>query len=175
MALLNEVLRTLRDAPVPTLAAVEGFCLGAGSQLAVACDLRTATADAAFGVPAAKLGLLVDQWTVRRVASMVGQPTARAMLPGRRAALGRASPPARLGAALGGLDDALGWAAEIAALAPLTLAGLKVRLNEAEDLPAAPTPAYQEAFERAWASEDLREGLAAFGERRPPTSRLRGR
>ena len=69
VGLLNQVLRTLREAPMPTIAAVEGFCLGAGSQLAVACDLRTATAEATFGVPAAKLGLLVDQWTVRRVAS----------------------------------------------------------------------------------------------------------
>lgn len=168
VALLNEVLRSLRDAPMATIAAVEGFCLGAGSQLAVACDLRTATAEATFGVPAAKLGLLVDQWTVRRVASMLGQSMARAVFLATEQVSGQRAHDLGLVQRLGGVDDALAWAADIARLAPLTVQGLKVGLNEAEDLPEAFTPAYRAAFERAWSSEDLQEGLAAFADRRPP-------
>lgn len=171
VGLLHRVLRTLREAPMPTIAAVEGFCLGAGSQLAVACDLRTATPEATFGVPAAKLGLLVDQWTVGRVASMVGQPMARAIFLAVEQVSGARAHELGLVQRLGGLDEALAWGESIASLAPLTIQGLKVGLNEAEDLPDEPTPAYRAAFERAWSSDDLQEGLAAFGERRPPAFR----
>ena len=80
VARLGRVLRGLRDLPCPTMAVVEGYALGAGTQLAIACDLRIASPGAGFGVPAAKLGLLVDQWTVRRLASLVGQSTARHVL-----------------------------------------------------------------------------------------------
>jgi len=65
-------------------------------------------------------------------------------------------------------DEALEWADEIAGRAPLTTAGHKLMLNALDpDLPDAPDVAA--AFATAWASEDLREGLAAFRERRPPT------
>src|SRR5690349_11778840 len=64
--LLRNVLELLGTIPVPTIAAVEGAALGAGMQFAAACDLRVATPDAKFGIPAAKLGLMVDHWTVKR-------------------------------------------------------------------------------------------------------------
>jgi len=67
---------------------------------------------------------------------------------------------------LGDLDAALAWADEIAALAPLTVAGHKLAL---ERLAAPPEdPVVTEAFRRAWASADLAEGRAAFAARRPP-------
>ena len=77
--LLQGVLDGLRDLPFPTIAAVDGPALGAGAQLAVACDLRVATPESSFGVPAAKLGLMVNHWTVQRIASLVGASTARAV------------------------------------------------------------------------------------------------
>lgn len=167
VAALSRVLRGLRDAPFPTMAAVEGYALGAGTQLAIACDLRTATADAGFGVPAAKLGLLVDQWTVRRLVGLVGQSTARHVLLSTDVVSGERAFHLGLVHHLGEPSEALVWADRIARLAPLTLQGLKVGLAEADpDVPT--TPAYAAAFERAWASADLAEGLAAFAEKRSP-------
>ncbi|MDQ1403986.1 MAG: enoyl-CoA hydratase, partial [Actinomycetota bacterium] len=77
---LRRALRLLIEVPLPVVAAVAGAALGAGTQLAVACDLRVATADARFGIPAAKLGLMVDQWTVQRLALLAGHGPARSML-----------------------------------------------------------------------------------------------
>ena len=170
--LLNDVLRALREAPFPTLAAIEGAALGAGTQLASACDLRCASADATFGIPAAKLGLMVDQWTVQRLAHLAGQGPARAMLLAAETYTGAQAFGFGFVQRLGGVEEGLAWAERIAALAPLTIAGHKVGLNEAEPVHDA-SPAYGEAFARAWGSEDLQEGLASFRERRSP--QFRGR
>ena len=159
-SLLREVLTGLSEAPFVTLAAVEGAALGAGTQLAAACDLRVATPDASFGIPAGKLGLAVDQWTVERVQLLAGAGTARAMLLAAEVVRGADAHRVGLVQRLGSLDDALAWADEIARLAPLTLQAHKAALNGA---PGAP-----DAFRRAWASADFQEGLAAFRERRPP-------
>jgi len=169
---LNEVLEGLRSASFPTIAAADGAALGAGTQLAVACDLRVATPRATFGIPAARLGLMVDGWTVQRLVSMAGQGTARAMLLAAETLSGEAAHRLGLVQRLGGLDDALEWATAIAALAPLTIAGHKVGCNEAEAL-AATSDTYRAAWTEAWSSADLAEGLASFGERRSP--RFEGR
>ncbi|MCD9625128.1 enoyl-CoA hydratase [Rhabdothermincola salaria] len=168
VASLHELLLSLRRAPFPTMAAVEGFALGAGTQLAAACDLRVASATAGFGVPAAKLGLMVDQWTVRTLVDLVGQSVAREMLLSADVMTGERAWAVGLVHRLGSLDDALTWAERIARLAPLTLQGFKVGLDEAADADHT-TPAYREAFERAWTSADFAEGLAAFGDKRTPT------
>ena len=173
---LHELLDGLRTAPFPTIAAIDGAALGAGTQLAIACDIRIATPAATFGIPAGRLGLMTDQWTVTRLAGTVGQSVARAMLlsaencSGERAhqvgLVTRLAEPDRL------VADALEWAEQIAQLAPLTLAAAKVGLNDAEGA-LGWTPTFRAAFDRAWASADLQEGLAAFAERRPP--RFEGR
>lgn len=164
---LGEVLRALRELPLPTIAAVHGAALGAGTQLAAACDLRVATPDARFGVPAARLGLMVDQWTVQRLAMLCGQGPASAMLLAAETISGQDAYHLGLVQRIGTLDDALAWAEEIVALAPLTVRGHKVGLSSLEpDLPA--DPRYEEAFRRAWESQDLQEGLAAFREGRRP-------
>ena len=79
-AALAATLRGFTELPCTCLAAVDGPALGAGMQLAAACDLRVATARSVFGIPAARLGLAVDHWTVERLTREVGWPTARAML-----------------------------------------------------------------------------------------------
>jgi enoyl-CoA hydratase len=164
---LSTALRALCDAPIATIAAVEGAALGAGTQLAAACDLRVATPDARFGIPAAKLGLMVDHWTVRRVASMVGEGTARAMLLAAEEVDGAAALRLGLVQRAGGLDEARAWAADIARLAPLTIAGHKLAMNRLGPDPAV-DPEVDAAVRRAWGSEDVAEGMAAFRERRRP-------
>jgi enoyl-CoA hydratase len=167
---LNGVLTGLREAPFPTVAAVEGFALGAGTQLAVACDLRVAAADATFGIPAARLGLMVDHWTVQRLARTVGEGPARAMLLAAETYTGEQCAAFGFVQRIGHLEDALAWAERIAALAPLTITGHKIGLNDAERIAPA-GDRYDEAFRTAWASADLQEGMAAFRDRRPPEFR----
>jgi len=167
--LLRTVLGALRDDPRPLIAAVDGAALGAGTQLAVACDLRVATPAARFGIPAAKLGLMVDHWTMQRLSLLAGAGPTRAMLLAAETYGGEDA--ARLGFVqrLGDLDDALGWADDIAALAPLTIAGHKLALNQLEmAVGRGDDPGVQTAWAQAWGSEDLQEGIAAFRERRRP-------
>jgi enoyl-CoA hydratase len=172
--LLRQLLAALRDDPRPLIAAVDGAALGAGTQLAAACDLRVATPDARFGIPAARLGLMVDHWTIQRLSLLAGAGPARAMLVGAETYGGEDA--ARLGFVqrIGALDEALGWADEIAALAPLTLAGMKLALNRLEmPVGRGDDPEVHAAWTTAWGSDDLQEGIAAFRERRRPVFRGR--
>lgn len=169
--LLRRVLGGLHEAPFPTIAAINGNALGAGVQLAAACDLRVATADAQFGVPAGKLGLCVDHWTARRVGTAVGDSLARALLLGGLTVTGEEAHRAGFVQRLGDFDDALAWAAAIAELAPLTVQAHKLMLNH-DDGPLDDDVVIA-ARNRAWQSADLQEGLAAFRERRAP--RFEGR
>lgn len=162
--LLRDTLAALRDDPRPTVAAVDGAALGAGTQLAVACDLRVATPSARFGIPAAKLGLAVDHWTVERLQCLAGAGPARAMLLAAETYGGDEALAMGLVQRLGDLDEALAWADEIAALAPLTIAAHKAALNSLEDADVD----HRAAYDRAWQSADLQEGLAAFQARRRP-------
>ena len=171
LAVLGRVLRTIVALPVPVIAAVEGVALGAGLQLAVACDLRVAAPDSRFGVPAAKLGLMLDHWSVQRVALLAGHGPARAMLLAAEEIDGAAAVRLGLAQRAGRLDDAVAWARSIAHLAPLTVAGHKLALNRLEAPPADAD--VDEARRRAWSSADLAEGIAAFADRRPP--RFEGR
>ena len=166
---LRQLLAALRDDPRPLVAAVDGAALGAGTQLAVACDLRVATPAARFGIPAARLGLMVDHWTIQRLSLLAGAGPTRAMLLGAETYSGEEAERLGFVQRVGDLDAALGWADEIAALAPLTLAGLKLALNRLEmPVGRGDDPDVHAAWSRAWASEDLQEGMAAFRERRRP-------
>jgi enoyl-CoA hydratase len=169
---LRELLDTILRVPIPVIAAVQGAALGAGTQIAVACDLRVVAPTARFGIPAAKLGLMVDHWTVQRLALLAGAGPARAMLLAAEEVDADAALRLGLAQKAGDLAAAQAWAADIAALAPLTVAGHKLALNRLEtDL--AGHPEVSDAHRRAWASADVAEGMAAFQERRPP--RFEGR
>jgi len=166
---LGRALDGLRHPALVSLAAVEGVALGAGTQFAVACDLRVATPSARFGIPAAKLGLAVDHETIRRLAAFAGEGTARSMLLAAEELSGEAAHRTGFVQRLGSLDDALAWATDIAALAPLTIAAHKLGLERLAD--RADDTEVADARRAAWSSADLREGLAAFKERRPPSFR----
>ncbi len=161
---LAEVLRHLAAVPLTTIAAISGSCMGLGMQLALACDVRVVDEDARFAVPVAKLGLMVDRWTIERLVRHWGEGAARHMV--LTAAVLDADDAHRYGftQVRGDLEAATSLGRRAATLAPLTQAGSKLGLD------AGPTadPAYDEAFARAWASHDLAEGQQAFRERRSP-------
>jgi enoyl-CoA hydratase len=163
---VTRLLVALSSLPVVTIAAVDGPALGAGTQLAIACDLRVATDRARFGIPAARLSLVVDPWTVRRLALIAGHSTARAML--LAAAIVDADLATSIGMVhrRGDLDAALQWATEIAALAPLSIAGHKLMLDELAALEPVSEGAVR-AITAAWDSADAVEGRTAFLEKRP--------
>jgi enoyl-CoA hydratase len=165
---LRRLLATIVAVEVPVIAAVSGAAFGAGTQLAIACDLRVVAPTARFAIPAAKLGLMVDHWTVQRLAHLAGHGPARAMLLAAHEM--DATEALRLGLAqrAGDLAAAQSWAQEIACLAPLSVAGHKLLLNQLDVAAPAPASAADAAYDRAWSSADMAEGLAAFGERRRP-------
>ena len=165
------------DYPAPVIAAMAGPALGAGLQLAVACDLRVAAPDASLGIPAGRLGVHLSAPNVARLAQLVGQGVARDILLGSRNLTGVEALTCGLVHRLG--DDprrlAIEWADEIAALAPLSLAGHKRALNLLATAPYDDDALAEIAAleRRAFDSDDLREGMAAFNEKRP--ARFRGR
>ncbi len=162
---LHKLLIQLANSRCVTIAAIDGHALGAGAQLAISCDLRVATARATVGVPAARLGLVVNHWTVERLTRECSWPVARAMLLAARNYSGEEL--ADLGAVhrIGDFDSALAWAREIAALAPLSIAGHKAALNASSREPDI-NELVQRARDYAWASKDVDEGRAAFLEKR---------
>ncbi len=169
---LRGLLEDLRALSIPVIGAIRGPALGAGTQLAMVCDLRIATTNAMFGIPAAKLGLTVDQYTVHHLTNEVGHSIARAMLTGAETFDGqRLAQVGFVHRLVDGDADVLGeaqaWAEQLVNLAPLTIAAHKAMLSSAEKM-TEPTSAAIEARARAWESDDLKEGVAAFGDRRAP-------
>ena len=164
--LLGSVLRGFGRLPITTIAAVDGPALGAGTQLAIACDLRVATPTSRFGIPAAQLGLAVDEWTIERLAAQVGASIARNMLLSAATYTAEQLEPNGFIHRRGSLDVAMEWAAQIAGLAPLTIAAHKLALEAV--LPPHPHDAlFEMARQRAWDSADANEGRQAFLEKRP--------
>lgn len=168
------VADALRGLTKPVVAAVHGYCLGAGFELALMSDLRFCTADARMGVPAVKLGLPYRLEDIAKVVEVVGLARAREMvLLGQQyggdelASLGLAHRVLADRAALeAAVDEA---AAELAGNAPLSLAAAKVAFAELTRRDAPPDEARaQEWADRCYASADYAEGRAARREKRRP-------
>ena len=162
---LGRVLRGFTELSAPVVGAIDGPALGAGAQLVSVCDLRVATPESRIGVPAARLGLVVDHWTVERLTHEFGWPVARAMLLGAETYSGEQLHAMGSVHRLGGLEAALDWAGAISRLAPLTIAGHKLALESSAGEPDT-DPEVEHARRRAWASEDAQEGRQAFLEKR---------
>jgi enoyl-CoA hydratase/carnithine racemase len=165
---------SVRRCPLPTVAAVFGYALGGGFELALCCDLVVAAEDATLGLPEVQLGLVPagggTQLLVRRVGPAVAKDL---VLTGRRV---DAAEAARLGLVdrvvpRGGLlDAAQGLARQIAANAPTAVRLAKWAIDLGGDLAReAGLDVEDEAWRRAVLSADRREGIAAWNERRPPT------
>ena len=172
VAALVATLTGFTELNIPTIAAVDGAALGAGTQLVIACDLRVATPRSVFGIPASKLGLVVDRWTVERLAREMGWSIARSMLLAAQTYSTEQLVSSGAIHRTGDLGEALAWADEIAGLAPLTMAAHKLALERSA--PRLEHDALFEAARRAaWASADADEGRRAFLDKRSP--RFEGR
>ncbi|MFE7758958.1 enoyl-CoA hydratase/isomerase family protein [Streptomyces sp. NPDC057429] len=151
--------------PRPTLAAVRGYCVGGGSQLAAACDLRFAEDGASFGVTPAKLGIVYPSSSTRRLVSLVGPATAKFLLfSGELIGTERALCTGLVDEVLprGGLEARVrSFAQVLASRSQLTQAAAKEFADGRED---------RDAYwsEQARGSDDTAEGVAAFLERRTP-------
>lgn len=159
---LYGMLHHLAEVPVPLIAAVNGPAIGAGTQLAIACDLRVADESSKFAVPTAKNGMAVDAWTIRTLADLAGHGSARRLMLAAETFDRQQALTVGLADRTGTLEDAVAWAKEIAELAPLTLAHNKLVLNGADD------DAIAKSFAACWASEDVREAALARTEKRTP-------
>jgi enoyl-CoA hydratase len=154
-------------APVPVIGAINGPAIGAGVILAMICDLRVVAPDGYFQFPVAKYGLALDNWSIRRLTSLVGAGRARGMLLAAERLTADTALLTGMANRIGTLSDAQAWAAEIAGYAPLALQHAKRVLND-DGAYEEPWPAHQEMFDKAWASQDVIEAQVARIEKRPP-------
>lgn len=169
---------TIRGLWTPLVAAVSGFCLGGGCELAMSCDLIVASESAKFGQPEINLGIFPGAGGTQLLTRAVGKSLAMDMiLTGRtisaREALA-AGLVARVVAREAWLEEPKRVAREIAAKGPVAVRLAKESVGRAFEVPlAAGFEAERRAFALALASEDSREGLNAFLEKRPPEFRGR--
>jgi enoyl-CoA hydratase len=164
---------SIADFPKPTIAMIRGYCIGGGLGLATCCDLRIASDNSRFAVPAAKLGLGYGYTGLKRLVDIVGPAfakeifyTARQFDAQEASVMGlvnRVVPSAELENAVKAITDMIG------ANAPLTIKAVKFTVGEIlKDESQKNIPRTIEMVEQCFASRDYNEGRAAFMEKRKP-------
>jgi enoyl-CoA hydratase len=159
--------KAIDEAPMPVIGAINGPAIGAGLQLAMICDLRVVSPDAFFQFPTSKYGLALDNWSIRRLTSLVGHGRARSMLLTAEKLIPEVALQTGMANRIGTLADAQKWAEEIAELAPLALSHAKRVLND-DGAYEEPSLTHKELFDKAWGSEDVVEAQVARIQKRPP-------
>ena len=163
----------LSNFPKPTIASIRGYCLGGGLAIAMQTDLRIASSDSQFGIPAARLGIAYGIDGLRRLVSLVGPAHARMILyTGERI---DAAEAARIGlinrvVEPGDLESHVQHLAQtISTNAPLSIAASRMAINQVlQDPDERDSAALARAAAACFDSEDYREGRAAFLEKRKP-------
>ncbi|MBU0551965.1 enoyl-CoA hydratase/isomerase family protein [Myxococcota bacterium] len=170
----HRVFQALSDLPVPVLAAVNGFCLGGGCELALSCDVIYASDKAKFGQPEVKLGLIPGFGGTQRLARKIGPMAAGALL--FSGGMIDAAEAKRLGLCLevyspeALIEAVTAKAEEIAAQAPLAVAQAKALLKLGLEAPLATANAFEaQAFGVIFDSQDAKEGVDAFINKRAAT------
>ena len=168
----QDVSRLLEEVPFPVIACVNGFALGGGCEMAMACDFIYATRNAVFGQPEVKLGLIPGFGGTQRLPKYVGRGRARELIyTGRNI---KADEAVRLGLVLELYDDASSMIdsatnllKSIGVNSPLAVAVSKKTINEGCDLPTTQGLDVELGmFATIFGSEDKKEGTAAFVEKR---------
>jgi enoyl-CoA hydratase len=158
---------------LPSIAAVRGYALGGGCELAMSCDLIVAGDDAVFGQPEIRIGVMPGAGGTQRLARAVGAALAMELiLTGRSIDAAEAKAAGlvtKVVPAAETIDAALALADTIAAQPPLAVRAAKRAVRAAAELPlAAGLRAEREAFFDLFATDDQREGMHAFMEKRAP-------
>jgi enoyl-CoA hydratase len=162
----------LREIGVPLIAAVRGFALGGGCELAMTCDLIVAGDDAQFGQPEVKLGIIPGAGGTQRLTRAIGKSRAMELiLTGRTFSAQDAERWGLVTAvvpAASTVDAALALASRIATMPPLAVRAAKAAVAKADELGLGDGLAFERrAFLQLFASEDQKEGMHAFMEKRP--------
>lgn len=163
--------------PKPAVAVIRGACVGGGVALALACDLRFASADARFAVTPAKLGLIYSQGDTTRLMRTIGAARAKDLLFTARLVdaaealriglVEEVRPPEELDAFVAA------WLSPLAAGSRPALRTIKAMVRAIEDGAPRESEELREAFDGAFRGDDFREGYRAFLEKRPPAFRAR--
>ena len=169
----HAAMALLDRSPIPSIAAVNGFALGGGCEVALACDIRVAAENATFGFPEVSLGILPGMGGTQRLPRLVGPALAKELIfTGRRISaeeareIGLVNRVVPQGEALNAAREI---AAEISRNAPLAVRHAKTAANRALDVDLVSGLEYEaDQFALLFATEDAREGMGAFAERRKP-------
>ncbi len=170
--LVEQGIDALADLGVPVIALIEGFCIGAGLAIALACDLRVSAAEARFSAPPARLGLVYSLEDTRRLVAAVGASRAKAML--FTGALVDASDALRMGLVdevhpADRLEEAVrALAQRISKLSSWSARGSKAIVAQVLGGAVAETAESLNWYADAVDGPDFAEGLAAFQKKRPP-------
>lgn len=163
----NDIFRALEVFPIPVIAAVNGFALGGGCELAMSCDFRICSDNAMFGQPEVGLGITPGFGGTQRLARLIGPGMAKQLIYSARNI--KADEALRIGlvnavypqAEL--MEQAKAMAAKICAMAPIAVRYAKQCINAEYDLDADAAIAYENVmFGQCFATQDQKEGMTAF-------------
>jgi enoyl-CoA hydratase len=166
--------------PRATIAAVNGYALGGGCELALACDFRVAAENARLGQPEVLLGIIPGGGGTQRLARLVGRARAKDLiLSGRQVPADEALRIGLVDRVVGAdrvLDEALGWAASFASGAVAAQGLAKQAIDRGLDGPLARgLDLEQESFSEVFSTEDARAGIESFRREGPGKARFTGR
>jgi enoyl-CoA hydratase/carnithine racemase len=167
-------LDAIESFPFPTVAALNGHCLGGALEMAVTCDLRVSAPEAKLGMPPAKLGLIYGHTGLIRFIRTIGLPRTRELFfTGDMISAERADEIGLVNRVIEGdfEEGSIGFAAGIAANAPLSMKGNKRAMKTITENPVLSQEQVDELValrESCFASADFLEGITAFGEKRKP-------